>query len=612
MAPLVCLAVYWFGLRALFQQDDFAWLSLHRRVHDFPSLMEALFQPLAQGTIRPWSERLFFLFGWAVAGMESAPLLRAIAFLTQFAALILLSFLTRRLTGSELAGMLASVLWICNSNLYIPMAWTAAYNQIQCSFFLLLAMWFWVKYTDTGETRYFWWQFVVFVFGLGALEIGVVYPVLAALFALCFDRRQYLKRTLPMFAVSAGYAMLHRVLSPPQKTEIYKMYFDASIFESFWKYLRYAFGAERYAGFRKLPQAPFVAVEAIVGATLLAVIVTLLVKRRWMAAFGTGWFLIALAPVIPLRNHVSDYYLTIPLIGLAMVAAYAIALAVESKNRAWIAVALVVTALYAVPSAWQGRGMARQYNRVSHRVRTFVRSVAYADRMHKDKILLIRGMDDEMFWAAWWDNPFQNFGRTDRLFVSADSERVISPFREMGSISRFFLPDREALAGMQNGSVVSYELMADGRLRNVTSVYREILARDPALALPTVIKLGDSLSGAYLGEGWWKAESNFRWTSGRATFRMRGPVTSQGALVITGFCPEQQLANGTLPVVVTADGRELGRGSISTSKFQLRFPMAGLVKKADVNLVMEVGRTITVAGDDRALGIAVNSLEVVD
>ena len=74
--------------------DDFAWLSLHLEVVDFKSFLSALFRPLAQGTIRPWSERLFFFAGWRLFGMEAAPY-RAIAFATMFLNLALLAGVAR-------------------------------------------------------------------------------------------------------------------------------------------------------------------------------------------------------------------------------------------------------------------------------------------------------------------------------------------------------------------------------------------------------------------------------------------------------------------------------------------------------------------------------------
>src|SRR3954469_9150200 len=70
---LLCLVIYWYGFRAWFQMDDFAWLALYLRVQDWPSFLEAMFHPFAQGTIRPWSERLFFMSGMWLFGMDATP-----------------------------------------------------------------------------------------------------------------------------------------------------------------------------------------------------------------------------------------------------------------------------------------------------------------------------------------------------------------------------------------------------------------------------------------------------------------------------------------------------------------------------------------------------------
>jgi hypothetical protein len=147
---LFCLVLYWHGLRAWFQMDDFAWLSLHKQVSDFSTFLSALFRPMAQGTVRPLSERLLFLGFWHVFGMDALPY-RVIVFATQFANLALITSITRRLTGSALAGFVAPLLWLVSPVLYLPMTWTSAYNQILCSFFLLAAFFLLLRYIDTTK-----------------------------------------------------------------------------------------------------------------------------------------------------------------------------------------------------------------------------------------------------------------------------------------------------------------------------------------------------------------------------------------------------------------------------------------------------------------------------
>ena len=125
---LLCLAIYWLGLRAWFQQDDFAWLRLNTRLHETGNLWTLLFEPQAQGTIRPLSERTFFMALNGLFGFDALPF-RIAVFLTQIANLLLLSTVAWRLTKSRAAGFLAPVLWICNNTLATVMSWTAAYNQ---------------------------------------------------------------------------------------------------------------------------------------------------------------------------------------------------------------------------------------------------------------------------------------------------------------------------------------------------------------------------------------------------------------------------------------------------------------------------------------------------
>jgi len=76
LPPAVCLALFWRGLTAWFRTDDFSWLQFHRS-----NWLTALFSPEALGTIRPLSERLFFVGGWRIFGLHAWPF-HAIVFAT--------------------------------------------------------------------------------------------------------------------------------------------------------------------------------------------------------------------------------------------------------------------------------------------------------------------------------------------------------------------------------------------------------------------------------------------------------------------------------------------------------------------------------------------------
>jgi len=60
-------------------------------------------------------------------------------FATQFANLVLISAITRRVTGSRMAGFWAPIFWIANTAMYTVMTWTCEYILVLCATSLLLA-----------------------------------------------------------------------------------------------------------------------------------------------------------------------------------------------------------------------------------------------------------------------------------------------------------------------------------------------------------------------------------------------------------------------------------------------------------------------------------------
>ena len=101
--PLFCLAFYWYGLKCWFRQDDFAWLKLSSQVHSWPDFWRAMFAPLAQGSIRPLSERAYFMGLYTLFGLDALPF-RTCVFVTQAANLLLIRAVAARITGSTTAG----------------------------------------------------------------------------------------------------------------------------------------------------------------------------------------------------------------------------------------------------------------------------------------------------------------------------------------------------------------------------------------------------------------------------------------------------------------------------------------------------------------------------
>ena len=240
---LFCVAVHWLGLKMWFFTDDFAWLGLRQELHTPRDLIHVLFSPQAEGTVRTLSERLFFLVFSSMFGLESPPF-RIWVFLTQFLNIALLMQIARRLTGSATAGFLAALLWTANSGIALAISWSSAYNEIAVAFFILLAFRLFLAYIDTGQRKYWIWQWVVFLLGFGALELNVVYPAIAAATRFAAPARIYEKHCTSLFHPFCS-PLFTWHSSPSRPTYTIRMYFDTGLFTTFWKYWAFAIGAVR-------------------------------------------------------------------------------------------------------------------------------------------------------------------------------------------------------------------------------------------------------------------------------------------------------------------------------------------------------------------------------
>jgi hypothetical protein len=606
---LFCLALYWHGLKAWFQMDDFAWLGLHTLVHDWNSFLDAMFRPMAQGTVRPLSERLFFFGFWHLFGMEALPY-RALVFATAFASIILISVIVRRLTASALAGFLAPLLWVVSPALYEPMTWTSAYNQILCAFFFLLQLYLLIRYIDTRRRRYYATLWLVFLLGFGVLELNVVFPAIAAMYALLFARR-YLLHVAPMFLVSIAYAIWHRTAGQMIHTSIYAMDLrPQSLFKVFWNYVELSFSAQDI-----LPLRPELtpAIQIAFGLVLsgLIVFVALMLRRRaWLVLIFVAWYLITLSIYLPLANHVSGYYATVPMVGLAMLGGWAIAVAWE-RNRLTRILAVTIVLCFAIPGAWQGRQLSRRVSLQSRDVRHMVRGIASAHKKHPNQILVLTGVDNDLFWFGLFDKPEVALGWRG-LYVTGETEQKIIPAPEMGSVADRFLADSVTLEAIHRGQAEVYDV-SQTPVKNVTKMYERALTADHNPQLPRSCNVASPLFARFLKDGWFPVSDGARWTAKQATVELRGPAHARGTLTITGVVTPLHTGNGPYPVSAWVDGRSIGKRDIpaGASRFSLTYDLPDDVAgKQSVAITVGVDRTVSAPPDERELGLLMGTFEI--
>ena len=174
------------------------------------------------------------------------------------------------------------------------MTWSSAYNELMCPLFLLAALALFIRYTETGQRKFWWWQLVVFSLGFGALEINIVYPAIAAAWVL-FERPR--RTALPRFAslvplagISAVYFPRTGSPRPCPASGLLRAAFRSLLFSKPWLSTGNGRSSpepmERF-GHRHITDTP----DLLIGAAAIAgFVVTELRQRRFGVLFCLIWF----------------------------------------------------------------------------------------------------------------------------------------------------------------------------------------------------------------------------------------------------------------------------------------------------------------------------------
>lgn len=605
LVPVIfMLWLYRGGISAWFLADDFAWLSLLHQIHSPHDLLEQMFTPMAQGTIRPWSERAYFIGLEALFGLDSLPF-RIVAFATAAADLMLIAWLTLRITQSRLAGILAPVLWIANTALVRAMTWSSSYNELMCPFFLLSALALFIRFAETGRRRFWWWQLVVFSLGFGALEINVVYPAIAAAWVVFIsppdDRRPaLLKSVLPLAGISVVYFVIHRIVAPLPTTGPYILSFGRSMFKTLSLYWKWSLAPEPMERFgHSHAAAGFV---FIIGSLAVAAYVaTELWQHRLTVLFFLSWFLATLAPMLPLASHRTDYYVTIPVIGLAMLGAAAAAHAWDRPlfQRALVAIPVLVYLWAMIPVT---RAVTNWWSQRSIGVRAVVLGAQAAHATHPGKALVLDGITSGLYNLSLGNSPFAA-AQVDGVYLTPGSDLTIIPEPDMADPENYVLEPEVMRHALTHNEVVVYYLESD-HLRNITERYTRSMSGRTVDRLPGRVDVGNSLYSWLLGPAWLPPESGVRWMPGNATLRIGVPVNGASQLELQGHCPEPQLLQAPRHLMVLIDGVSAGETRIFSpeSDFRRLFPVSAfLAGKTAVDLEIRVDPVARIDGQDYGL-----------
>jgi len=567
--PLLALLIlYWPSLTTWFFADDFGWLNIRHDVTSAGDLPAVLFAPKAHGNLRPLGENLYWLGLSRVFGVDALAF-HICAFLTQAASLLLLGAIARRLTKSRLAEFAAPLLWLVNCGLAPALAWSSIYNQILCGFFLLLAFYLLLRYAETGRRAFWIGQWAAFVLGLGALETNVVYPALAAVYALLLARK-LLAKVAPMFAVSMLAVWVHYRFAPPPSGGAYAPRLDGRVFDTFWTYWTWAAGPARCAAFGWTQSGLAIALTTLITVGAVAVVIWSLRRREYAGLFGLAWFALSLAPYLVLPDHKMDYYLAAPTIGLAMAGAWAVDRSARGGALARVAAALPLLA-YLGTSVLASESSARWTHDRAEKVESLALGVEEVHASKPGSLILLDGIDTEVFWSGIANLPFRAM-EIPGVYLAPGSEARIEAPADL--LSKYVLPQAIARRALDDGRAVAYRF--DGRmLHNATPRFRETADSVWGEELPRFVNLGDPVFAAYLGSGWQEAARGYRSMSGAAASFVIGPPRSAaeclyiGVFRTTPFRLGVQVNGSKLPAALLRKDNDL-------SEFRVTLPAAAV------------------------------------
>ena len=589
---LFSLYLYRRSFRIWFLADDFAWLGLRLSIFSLVDLGNALFSPMAQGTVRTLSERVFFLgFEWAF-GMESLPM-RLWMFFTLAIAQVFLVLVVKRLTGSLGAGVLAAMLWALNFGLTVAMSWLSSYNQILISALVLAALYCFMRYAESGGKKWLAGTWASYLCGFGALESIVVLPAILLVWAFLFDRKMW-KVSLPFFVPAILFIAAHFLLIPKTVDDpSYRMHFDQSLLASLAIYWGWMLGAAKIVQFG--PDWTWLAIPSkwILTPALLGYVGWRSWRRDFVPLFGFVMSLAMLAPMLPLRDHRTDYYLASASIGV-MIALASMPFRFQgvASGACWL-----LLLLYAFPS-WIVQGATFEwYLARSEPVRVLMRGLQHAVATHQGKLILLEGISEDLYHSALADDALR--------LVKAQNVRLApgNGLRE----NRLSVAPAMARTEFEREAVVVYRLEGP-KLRNVTKEWEQGKALELPGGLSPEVIAGDPAFASQFGLGWFQIEDGKRWMGANGRLRLGGPFGPEAKLWMRAFAPAEL---GKAQLRVRVNGKELGLVEIKAGPVNVEFPVPRETLGANaIEVEFQVSRTIRTMQDGRDLSLVFGQIGI--
>lgn len=561
-----------------FLMDDFAWLGLEQEIASAANGTgwKLLFEPRAQGTMRIFSDRLYFWILSSLFGMDPLPF-RAAAFAVHFLNLWLLVRIASRVTASWIPGAAAAFFFAVAASAVKPLAWASAFNQVLAACCMLAAFHLYLGWLETGGRTKWIAHFLVFLLSFGALESVIVFPAAVTLWTLLYAPGR-IRGALPQWIPSFLFGAVHLFwIQHPAGTD-YAPTFDSGILTGLWLYASMAL-------------SPVLAILLLAAAGWRG-----WRHRDWKPAFFLFWFVLFLSPVLPFQNRLTDYYLFVPSTGLALAAGCLM------RDRASIAAGVVALTAFTLISARRAQPDIAQMLARSERIHRLMDAASQLIETKGVDTILLSGVDSDLFISALQDSPFRLLGPI-KVFLVPGSETSIRSRADLGGVSAYKISLPQAVQVLESPKTAVLSITGD-EIFDATARYRNVAVFQYLQSRPRSVNVGEPGYESLLGPGWWPIEDRFRWTSKSASVTLGGPQSPNDRLHVSGFCPESVASGGPVILTVRVNGVEAGKKTLSdVAPFSAAFALSQGAMAESVRIEVEVNRVTRLAGDKRDLGL---------
>jgi len=255
------------------------------------------------------------------------------------------------------------------------------------------------------------------------------------------------------------------------------------------------------------------------------------------------------------------------------------------------------------------RAQSRWYFDRSRQVRTLVLGTLRAHELHPGHTILLAHVPPELYAFSVAHSPF-HAADLEQVYLTPETNFATYPGLEPPSF--FSLPAGPTLNGLASREVEVYEPNGE-RIRNITASYKSWARKNISISAPSRVDVGIPLMQYLLGSTWYPLEGSHRWMPATATIRIAAPRTPNQKLVITGYCPQEQISSGPLQLHISIDGKEISGEEF----YKPEMPFVRIVSLppslaggADMEVGLAVNRTFQGAERGRSLGLAFGTFEI--